>query len=131
MFSFFKYLNTFVPIFQTLHPLLLATTNLLSLSINLAFFFLGSTYLKNHSVIPEKGNAKECSNYCRIAHISHASKIMLNILQARLWQCVNHELLDVQAGFRKGRGIRDQIAKNLLDHQKSKQIPEKHLLLLY
>ena len=60
--------------------------------------------------IPKKGNAKECSNYRTIALISHASKVMLKILQARLQQCMNHELLDVQAGFRKGRGTRDQIA---------------------
>ena len=60
--------------------------------------------------IPEKGNAKECSNYCTIAHISHASKVMLKILQARLQQYVNHELPDVQVGFRKARGNRDQIA---------------------
>ena len=60
--------------------------------------------------IPKKGNAKEYSNYHTIALISHASKVMLKILQARLQQHVNHELPDVQAGFRKGRGIRDQIA---------------------
>ena len=60
--------------------------------------------------IPRKGNAKECSNYRTIALISHASKVMLKILQARLQQYVNHELPDVQAGFRKGRGTRDQIA---------------------
>ena len=60
--------------------------------------------------IPKKGNAKECSNYHTIALISHASKVMLKILQARLQQYVNHELPDVQAGFRKGRGTRDQIA---------------------
>ena len=59
--------------------------------------------------IPKKGNAKECSNYCTIALISHASKEMLNILQAKLQQYVNRELPDVQAGFRKGRGTRDQI----------------------
>ena len=59
---------------------------------------------------PKKGNAKECSNYCTIALISHASKVMLKILQARLQQYVNRELPDVQAGFRKGRGTRDQIA---------------------
>ena len=53
--------------------------------------------------IPKKGNAKECSNYCTIPLISHTSKVMLKILQARLQQYVNHELLDVQAGFRKGR----------------------------
>ena len=60
--------------------------------------------------IPKKGNAKECSNYRTIAFISHASKAMVKILQARLQQHVNHELADVQAGFRKGRGTRDQIA---------------------
>ena len=59
--------------------------------------------------ISKKGNAKECSNYCTIALISHTSKVMLKILQARLQQYVNHELPDVQAGFRKGRGTRDQI----------------------
>ena len=59
--------------------------------------------------IPKKGNAKECSNYCTIALISHTSKVMLKILQARLQQYVNREFPDVQAGFRKGRGIRDQI----------------------
>ena len=56
---------------------------------------------------PKKSNAKECSNYHTIAFISHASKVMLKILQARLQQYVNHELPDVQAGFRKGRGTRD------------------------
>ena len=61
--------------------------------------------------IPEKGNAKECSNYSTIALISHASKVMLKILQARLQQYINHELPDVQARFRKGRGNRDHIAK--------------------
>ena len=61
--------------------------------------------------IPKKGNAKECSNYCTVAPISHASKVMLKILQARLQQYVNRvQLPDVQAGFRKGRGTRDQIA---------------------
>jgi len=60
--------------------------------------------------IPKKGNAKECANYHTIALISHASKVMLKILQARLQQYVNHELPDVQAGFRKGRGTIDQIA---------------------
>ena len=56
-----------------------------------------------------KGNPRECSNYLTIAHISHTSKVMLKILQAMLQQYVNHELPDVQAGFRKGRGTRDQI----------------------
>ena len=60
--------------------------------------------------IPKKGNAKECLNYSTIALISHSSKVMLKILQARLLQYVNHEFPDVQAGFRKGRGTRDQIA---------------------
>ena len=59
--------------------------------------------------VPNKGNAKDCSNYCTIASISHASKVMLKILQARLQQYVNCELPDVQAGFRKGRGTRSQI----------------------
>ena len=60
--------------------------------------------------IPKKGNAKECSNYCTIVLISHANKVMLKILQARLQQYANCEIPDVQAGFRKGRGTRDQIA---------------------
>ena len=60
--------------------------------------------------ITKKDNAKECSNYCTIALTSHASKVMLKILQARLQQYVNRELPDVQAGFRKDRGTRDQIA---------------------
>ena len=62
------------------------------------------------SIILRKGNAKQCSNYPTIAFISHASKLMLKILQARLQQYVNRELPDVQAGFRKGLGARDQIA---------------------
>ena len=80
--------------------------------------------------IPKKGNAKECSNYCTIVLISHASKVMLKIFQARLQQCVNHELPDVQAGFRKCRETRDQIANIhwIMIHWKSKRIPEKHLL---
>ena len=60
-------------------------------------------------LIPKKSNAKECSNYCTIALISHTSKVMLKILQARLQQYMNHELPDVEAGFRKGRGTREQI----------------------
>ena len=59
---------------------------------------------------PKKGNAKECTNYCTIALILHASKLMLKILQASLQKYVNRELTDVKAGFRKGRGTRDQIA---------------------
>jgi len=60
--------------------------------------------------IPKKGNAKECSNYHTIALISHTSKLMIKIFQARLQQYMNHELPDVQAGFRKGRGTRDQMS---------------------
>ena len=77
--------------------------------------------------IPKKGNAKECANYRTIALISHASKVMLKILQARLQQYVNCEL----PGFRKGRGTRDQIANIHWIMEKSKRVPEKHLLLLY
>ena len=80
--------------------------------------------------IPKKGNAKECSNYHTIALISHASKEMLKILQA-IQQYVNHELPDVQAGFRKGRGTKDQIANIRWIIKKSKRVLEKHLLLLY
>ena len=80
--------------------------------------------------IPQKGNAKECSNYRTIALISHASKVMLKILQARLQQYMNSELPDVQAGFRKGRGTRDQIANIRWIIEKAR-VPEKHLFLLY
>ena len=80
--------------------------------------------------IPKKGNAKECSNYHIIALISHASKVMLKILQARLQQYVNRELPDSQAGFRKGRETRDQIT-NIRWITEKARIPEKHLLLLY
>ena len=72
-------------------------------------------------LIPKKGCAKECSNYCTIALISHASKLMLIILQDSIQQYMNHELPDVKAGFRKDRGTRDQIAR----------VPEKYLLLLH
>ena len=81
--------------------------------------------------IPKKGNAKEYSNYHTIALISHASKVMLKILQARLQQYMKHELPDVQAGFRKGRGTRDQIANIHWITRKSKRISVKHLLLLH
>ena len=69
--------------------------------------------------IPKKSNAEECSNYCTIALISHVSKVMLKILQARLQQYVNCEISDVQAGFRKGRGTRDQIANWIIENQES------------
>ena len=79
--------------------------------------------------IPKKSNAKECSNYHTTALNSQARKAMLKILQARLQQYVNHELPDVQAGFRKGRGTRDQIA-NIHWIIKKARVPQKHLLLL-
>ena len=69
-------------------------------------------------LIPKKGNAKECSNYDTVALISHDSKVMLKILQARFQQYLKRRLPDVQAGFRKGRGTRDQICQHPLDHQK-------------
>ena len=83
--------------------------------------------------IPKKCNAKECSNYLPIALISHASKLILKILQARLQQYMNCELPDVQAEFRKGRGTISKWSncQYPLDHQKSRRVPEKHLLLLY
>ena len=70
---------------------------------------------------PKKGNAKECSKMCTIALISHAGKVMLKILQVRLQQYMNHELSEVQAGFRKGRGIRDQIAQILWIIEKARE----------
>ena len=78
--------------------------------------------------IPKKGKAKECSNYSTIALISHTSKVMLKILQARLQQYVNQELPDVQAGFRKGRGTRDQIANIRWIIEKAIDFQKKHLL---
>jgi len=81
--------------------------------------------------IPKKNNAKECSNYCTILLISHTSKVMLKILQARLQRYMNRELPDVQAGFRKGRGIRDQIANILWIVEKAREFQKKHLFLLY
>ena len=83
-----------------------------NLSLNLAIRSSSSQDWKRSVFIPipKKSNAKECSNYHTIGLISHGSKVMLQILQARLQQYVNHELPDVQAGFRKGRGTRDQLA---------------------
>jgi len=72
--------------------------------------------------IQKKGNVRECSNYHTFALISHASKVMLKILQARLQQHVNYEIPDIQAGFRKGRGTRDQIANILWIIKKSKRV---------
>ena len=80
--------------------------------------------------IPKKGNAKECSNYCTIALISHANKVMLKILQARLQQYVNRELPDVQADFRKGRGTRDQNANIRWIIKKAREFL-KNIFLLY
>ena len=81
--------------------------------------------------IPKKGNPKERSNYWTIALLSHSSKVMLKILQARLQQYINCELLDVQGGVRKSRGTRDQIANICWIIIKSKRVPEKYLLVLY
>ena len=83
--------------------------------------------------IPKKGNAKECSNYHTITLILHESKVMLKILQARLQQYMNCELPDVQAGFKRGRGTRDQIVniKKARDHQKKQESSRKHLFLFY
>ena len=80
--------------------------------------------------IPKKGNAKECSNYHTVALISHASKVMLKILQTKVQQYMNRELPDVQAGFRKDRVSRDQIA-NICWIIKKARVPEKHLFLFY
>ena len=80
--------------------------------------------------IPKKGSIKECSNYHTIALISHTSKVMLKILQARLQHYVNQELPDVQAGFRKGRGTRDQIANIRWIIKKAREF-QKNILLLY
>ena len=81
--------------------------------------------------IPKKGNTKECSNYHTIALISHASKVMLKILQARLQQYVNQKVSDVQAGFRKGRGTRDQIVSIRWIMEKAREFQKKQLLLLH
>ena len=81
--------------------------------------------------IPKKGNTKECPNYCTITLISHASKVMLKIFQARLQQYVNCELPDVQAGFIKGRGTRDQYANIGWIIKKAREFQKKHLFLLY
>ena len=81
--------------------------------------------------IPKKDNANECSSYCTSALISHASKVMLKILEARLQQYMNWEIPDVQAGFKKRQRNQRSNCQHLLDHWKSKRVPEKHLLLLY
>ena len=89
-----------------------------------------STRLEKKSLlipILKKGNAKECSNYHTITLISYASKIMLKILQARLQQYVNQELPDIQGGFRKGRGTRDQLPTSVSE-RKQENSRKKHLL---
>ena len=82
--------------------------------------------------IPKKGNAKGCPNYCTIALISHTSKVMLKILQARLQQYMNRELPDVQGGFRKGRGTRDQIANIhlIMEKESSRKTSISALLIM-
>ena len=80
--------------------------------------------------IPKKGHPKECSNYCIIALISHASKVMLKILQTRLQQYMKHELPGVQAGFRKGRGTRDQIANICWINKKARECQKNIYLCL-
>ena len=81
--------------------------------------------------ISKKGNAKLCSNYRTIALISHTSQVMLKILQARLQQYVNRELPEVQAGFRKGKGTRDQTANICWIIERAREFQKKHLFLLY
>ena len=81
--------------------------------------------------ISKKGNAKECSIYHTIALISHASKVMLKILQVRLQQYMNHELPDVQAGFKKGQRSQRSYCQHLLDHWKSKRVPEKNIYFCF
>ena len=79
--------------------------------------------------IPKKGNAKECSNYCTVVGILHASKVMLKILQARLQQCMNPKLPDVQAGLRKDRGTRDQRKAMPKNAQTIGQLHSSHMLV--
>ena len=95
----------------------------------------GKLYWLNHfKELPKglnKGNAKECSNYHMIALISHSSKVLLKILQARLQQYVNRELPDVEAGFRKGRGTRDQIANIRWIMEKAREFQEKKIYFCF
>ena len=89
---------------------------------------LGKVSFHSH---PKERQSQRMSNYCTIALISYTSKVMLKILQARFQQYVNHELLGVQAGFRKGRGARDQIANIFWIIKKAREFQKKHLFLLY
>ena len=84
----------------------------------------------NFIPIPNKGNVKECPNYCTITLISHAIKVMLKILQARLQQYMNHDLPDVQAGFRKGKGTRDQIANIRWTMEKAREFQKNSISAL-
>ena len=81
--------------------------------------------------LPKKGNAQECSNYHTVSLISHARNVMFKIFQARLQQYMKHELPNVQAGFRKGRGTRDQMANICWVTEKAREFHKQHLLLLY
>ena len=90
-----------------------------------------ATGLEKVIQIPKKSNAKECLNYCTVKLISHASKVMFKILQARFQHYVNQELPNEQVGFTKGRGTRDQIASISWIIEKARAFLEKHLLLLY
>ena len=83
------------------------------------------------SPIPKKDSAKQCSNYCTIALISHAIKVMHKILHARLQQCMNRELTDVQAGFRKGRGTRNQIANIRWIIEKAREFQKNICFIVY
>ena len=80
---------------------------------------------------PKERQCQKCSNYCTIALISHANKVMLKILQGRLQQYMNCELPDVQVGFRKGRGTRDQIVNIHWIIEKAREFQKKHILLIY
>ena len=79
---------------------------------------------------PKKGNAKQCSNYHTVVLISHANKVILKILQARLQQYMNQDLPDIQAGFRKSRGTREQISNICWVIEKARELKKKSLLLL-
>ena len=96
-------------------------TQLSELAVSLFLPYQRSVFIP----IPKKGNARECSNYHTIALISHASKVMLKILQARLQQYVNREVPDVQVGFRKGRGTRDQIANICWITEKAREFQKR------
>ena len=101
----------------------------LNMSANLENSALATGLEKvNFHLILRKGNAKECSNYSTIAFISHASKVMLKMLQARLQQYLNQLLPDVQSGFRKGRGTRDQIANIIWITEKAREFQKNTYL---